>query len=203
MAARARINKPIIPIRGRTNMRRALRRSTKAFFDPNDLIDGDDFVQYCGEGAVKSDTFPFESLMENLFGSVVITHRMSRRLIRDLIRALQYIDPVTGKRFDPADLPTDADHFHSKKIRKRLALRPVYERKVPVSKGSKAKHSKRKKDATALVADVPLNIIINSWLQSPERVKAMLAAPGGHVMSNRDRELNRVPDEHVLPVPTA
>ncbi|CAN0302857.1 unnamed protein product [Scytosiphon promiscuus] len=55
---------------------------------------------------------------------------------------------------------------------------------------------------TAKVFSIPANVVIQRQLNNPGFVEELLRNPAGHVLSNTEREDNRVPHGHVLQIPT-
>ncbi|CAN0463286.1 unnamed protein product, partial [Ectocarpus sp. 12 AP-2014] len=109
-----------------------------------------------------------------------------------------------GNGLNPVDVPDSADHFH-RDMRARSPLFPVYGQDFR-KKGSGGAATSGVEDAsdgpTRLAVSIPAGVMIQRMLDSPGFVEKLLANTSGHTLSESDRVNGRVPDAHVMPIPT-
>lgn len=150
-----------------------------------EVVDGDnlwfDYESWGGE------YFPWRNITELLISVWALVCRPSRRSLQMLLDLLRFVDS-TGRGFDRRHVPASAEHLISR-MRRRLPLLPVFKRKI------------QDKDGNATDSlDIPLGILIQRMLDCPRIVEEYVANFAGHKLTTTDRELNRVPDEHLTPI---
>lgn len=151
------------------------------------VVDGDDLrFSWSARG---SEHFPWETLTEMLVSVWALVHRPSRQSLQMLLNLLRFVDR-RGRRFDPDDVPRSSEHLISR-MRQRLPLLRVCSRLVKDKAGN---------DTQAM--DIPFNLLLRRMFDCPRVMEEYRENFAGHVMSSRERRVNRVPDDHLTPVPT-
>lgn len=155
-------------------------------YDTAAVVDGD--RMWFDFEALGGDYFPWRNITELLVAVWAIVTRPSRRSLQMLLDFLRFEDS-TGRGFDRAEVPPSAEHLVSR-MRHRLPLLPVLKRNI--------------KDRAGNVTEamgVPLGTLLQRILDCPRLVEEYVANFAGHRLSTEERQQNRIPDEHLTPIP--
>lgn len=155
-------------------------------YDDADVVDGHGlWFDYQSRGG---DYFPWRNVTELLVAVWAIVTRPSRRALQMLLDFLRFEDS-SGRGFDRRDLPASAEHLVSR-MRRRLPLLPVLKREIGDTAGN----------PTESMA-IPLGTLLQRILDCPRAVEEYAANFAGHRLSTEERQANRIPDEHLTPIP--
>ncbi|CAM9814236.1 unnamed protein product, partial [Ectocarpus fasciculatus] len=168
------------------------------------LVDGGPDSLRCSLSALERGEYtPYDSFTQALLANFTRVASPSRSQLGLLFHCLRQTDK-DGNGINPADVPDSADHFH-RDMRVRSPLFPVYGQDVR-EKGSEGAATSGVEDAsegpTRLIVSIPAGVVIQRKLDSPGFVEKLLASTPGHTLSESDRLNGRVPDAHVMPIPT-
>lgn len=152
-----------------------------------ECVDGED-LRYNNED-VGGEYAPWPNLTQLLVHVWAILTRPSRKSLQILLDLLRYQDP-RGCRFNPEHVPRSSEHLIARG-RKLLPLLKVLRRKIKDKDGHETQ-----------ALEIPYNLLLQRFLQSPAAVEEMLSNLGGHVMSTAERQRNGVPHPHVTPQAT-
>lgn len=168
------------------------------------LVDGGpDSLRYSVRALERGEYEPYESFTQALLAAFTRIASPSRSQLGLLFHCLRQTDK-DGNGINPVDVPDSADHFH-RDMGARSPLFPVYEQDSR-EKGSGGAATSGFEDAsdgpTRLAVSIPAGVMIQRMLDSPGFVEKLLANTSGHTLSESDRVNGRVPDAHVMPIPT-
>lgn len=167
------------------------------------LLDGDEKDLRYSPEAVSGDSYlPYDNFTQAVLATFTRIASPSRSQLDLLFHCLRQTDK-DGNGIRAADIPESGDHF-KRRMRMRTPLFPIYGEEVEEKSSAAAGCPEQQEGSgvTKLVLSIPVGVVIQRMLDSPEFVKKLLRNTVGHTMTEADREASGVPHQHVLPVPT-
>ncbi|CAM9106115.1 unnamed protein product [Hapterophycus canaliculatus] len=171
------------------------------------LVDGGaKNLRFSPEALASKDYTPYETYTQMMLATYVRIADPSRRQLRILCHLLQQRDK-NGEGINPDDVPGpgQVDHF-KRDMRQRLPLYPIFCEDVAVKGGGWATADAQEggdgAGVTGQVFSIPANVMVQRQFNNSGFVEQLLHNPAGKVLSDGEREENRVPHGHVMAIPT-